>query len=111
MRVTFAMPSTGLGFFPGLAKPVVIDSARLPEPDAQQLEAVVAAARVFERPPPPAATGGDRRLYTITIEQGDQRRELQLSEPIDDPELQRLVRFLEAQASALRSKPRPPASP
>ena len=85
--------------------------ARLPEPDAQQLEAVVAAARVFERPPPPAATGGDRRLYTITIEQGDQRRELQLSEPIDDPELQRLVRFLEAQASALRSKPRPPASP
>ena len=107
MRVTFAMPSTGLGYFPGLAKPVLIDSARLAELVAQQLEALVAAARVFKRPPPTVTTGGDRRQYTITVEQGDQRRELQLSEPIDDPELQRLVRFLEAQATALRGKPRP----
>lgn len=111
MRVIFAMPSTGLGFFPGLAKPVLIDSARLTEPDARQLEALVIAARVFERSTPPAATGADRRQYTITIEQGNQHCELRLSDPIDDPELLHLVRFLEAQASALRGKPRPPASP
>ena len=110
MRVTFAMPSTGLGFFPGLAKPVIIDAARLAEPDAHELEALVAAARVFERPPatPPSATSADLRHYTITVEQGDRRRELQLSDPIDDPDLQRLVRFLEAQAAALRARPRPP---
>jgi hypothetical protein len=110
MRVIFAMPSTGLGFFPGLAKPVIIDAARLAELDAHELEALVAAARVFERPPvrPPAVTGADRRHYVITVEQGNRRCELQLIDPIDDPDLQRLVRFLEAQAAALRARPRPP---
>lgn len=113
MRVTFATPSTGLGFFPGLAKPVVIDTAKLAEPDAHELEALVAAARVFERPAavPAAPTGADRRHYTITVDQGDRRRELQLSDPIEDPDLQRLVRFLEAQASAQRARPAPSGDP
>ncbi len=113
MRVTFAMPSTGLGFFPGLAKPVVIDEASLAQPDAHELEALVAAARVFERPAatPPAPTGADLRHYTITVEQGDRRRELQLTDPIVDPDLQRLVRFLEAQAATRRARPAPPERP
>ena len=115
MRVTFAMPATGLGFFPGLAKPVLIDAAQLAEPDARQLESLVAAARVLDRPPvaeaAPAAPGADRRQYTITVEQEGRRHVLQLADPIEDPDLQRLVRFLEAQAAALRAKPRPPGSP
>lgn len=109
MRVIFAMPSTGLGFFPGLARPVIIDTARLAELDAHELEALVAAARVFERPPAslPATTGADRRHYAITVEQGNRRCELLLIDPIDDPDLQRLVRFLEAQAAVLRQQRSP----
>ena len=115
MRVTFAMPTTGLGYFPGLAKPVQIDTDQLPEAEARELAKLIEAARFFERPaePDPAAgrQGADQRHYAITIEQGARRRELQVGEPIDDPELRSLVRLLEVQAKAQRARSRGQPNP
>lgn len=106
MRVTFEMPATGVGFFPGLAKPVVIEASQLDATAARELEGLVAAARFFDRPAmaeAPAARGADVRQFTVTIEENGRRRTLHVSEPIADPVLQRLVRFLEAQAKVSRA--------
>lgn len=113
MRVTFAAPATGVGYFPGLAKPVVIEAGELPEADARELERLVANARLFDRPTAAAAParGADQRQFAITIEEGGRRHEVQVGEPIDDPELRRLVRFLEVMAKSARAKARNPGKP
>lgn len=114
MRVTFEMPSTGVGFFPGLAKPVVIEADQLAEPEVLELEGLVATARFFDRPTPIealGACGADQRQFTITIEVDGRQRTLHVSEPIADPTLQRLVRFLEARAKAIRGAGRGSKTP
>ena len=113
MRVTFVAQATGLGYFPGLAKPIVIEADELPEADARELESLVTKARFFNRPTGAAvlARGADQRQFAITIEEGGRRHEVQVAEPIDDPELQRLVRFLEATAKTARAKARNPDHP
>jgi hypothetical protein len=115
MRVTFEAPATGVGFFPGLAKPVVIEADQLPEAEARELDALVADARFFDQPArapaPPTRGAADQRQLTITIEQGGRRHTLHLPEPIDDPGLKRLVRFLEAKAKAIRASARTQKAP
>jgi len=53
MRIEF-MVEGGIAHFPGLARPVVIESEALPEMDAAELVRLLEAARFFERPAPPA---------------------------------------------------------
>ena len=105
MRVTFARSATGVGFFPGLAEPITIEEDRLPEAQARELDALVASTAFFDRPAAPATRGADRRQYTITIEQGGRSRTLVVDEPIDDPELRRLIALLEAAAKEARAQP------
>jgi hypothetical protein len=114
VRVMFEMPATGIGFFPGLAKPVLIEADRLGEADAQALTALITAARIFEKPvqeAAPAPRTADARQYAITVEQGGQRRTIQVAEPIDDPDLRRLVHFLEAKVADLRATDRTGSRP
>ena len=117
MRVTFEAPATGVGYFPGLAEPVVIEADQLGEAEARELDALVADARFFDQPAGAAApatrSGADQRQFTVTVEQGGRRHTLHLPEPIDDPGLRRLVRFLEAKAKAIRAgaSARPPKAP
>jgi hypothetical protein len=115
MRVTFETPATGVGFFPGLAKPVVIESDQLTEAETRELGELVAATRFFDQP---VRAGGalapgaaDYQQYIITIEQDSRRHTLHVTEPIDDPELRRLVRFLEARAKEARAKARTGKAP
>jgi len=109
MRVIFET-SGGVAYFPGLARPVVIEQDQLPEADARQLNDLVSAARFFDRPAQVGGQGApgaaDYRQYTITIDQGEQHHTLNITEPVEDPDLRQLVRFLEAQAKALRAKAR-----
>jgi hypothetical protein len=115
MRVTFKTPSTGVGYFPGLAKPVVIEADQLPEAEARELAALVSDARFFDQPAAAAAAtargAADQRQFAITVEQDGRRRTLHLSEPIDDPGLKRLVRFLEDKAKAIRAAARTRKAP
>lgn len=104
MRIQFRMEG-GIAQFPGLSKPVVIESAALSEEDAGELTRLVEAARFFERPtvvgaPPRGAA--DYRLYTITVEDRGRRHTVKCTDPVEDPTVQELLGFLQARARALR---------
>jgi hypothetical protein len=104
MRIEFQTEG-GIAHFPGLSRPVVIDSNALAEEDAGELQRLVEAARFFERPtvagsPPRGAA--DYRQYTITVEEGGRQHTIRLSDPVADPPLQQLLRFLQAKARAVQ---------
>lgn len=90
----------GFAHFPGLSRPVRIDTAELAPEQAHHLKGLVERARFFEQPaevgaPPPGAA--DLRSYTITVEDGDRRHTVQTSDALGDPGLRDLVEHLRAQ--------------
>jgi len=90
----------GMAYFPGLSKPVVVESDDLPKVQSAQLQQLIDATRFFELPvasrsiPKGAA---DMRRYTITVVDGRRRRTVQLVDPIEDVNLQALLEFLQKQ--------------
>jgi hypothetical protein len=113
MRVTFQTEG-GIAHFPGLSQPVTIETDQLPEQEAAKLRELMGAARLLDRPAQmgKAARGAaDYRQYTITVEANDRRYTVRLTDPIEDPELQRLLRFLQDKAKAERTKARSEDSP
>ena len=95
----------GIAHFPGLSRPVVIDSAALSAEDDAELRRLVEAARFFERPPTvgtPSCGAADYRRYMISVEDGGRQHTVQLVDPVEDPSLQQLLRFLQVKARALR---------
>jgi hypothetical protein len=97
MRVEFKIEG-GLASFPGLSKPRVIDSADLSTAEAERLRRLVDAAGIFELPASGRALpkgAADYRQYTITVEDG-RRRTVRLADPIDNPDLEALVEYLQA---------------
>jgi emfourin len=108
MRVQFTVEG-GIAAFPGLSKPVTIDSDAMPEADASRLRQLVDAARFFDLPAASAAArrgAADYRQYTITVQDGRQRHTLRLADPVESPDLQALVDFLQSQARAQRAAAR-----
>ncbi len=87
----------GLAHFPGLARPSTLDPALLPPDEREQLERLVVAADLDtaqERVAPPSTRGADRRLYVISVEDGESTTSLRIPEPIQDPALRALVDYL-----------------
>ncbi len=86
----------GLAYFPGLSKPVIVDSAQLAPADAAELERRVEDAHFFtlqakySEPPRGAA---DYRRYTITIEDAGRRHSVQYTDLDAAPELDSLRRL------------------
>jgi hypothetical protein len=104
MRVQFTMEG-GIAYFPGLSQPVVIDSAALSPEEADELQQLVNAARFFELPTSigaPLRGAADYRQYTIGIEDGERSHTIQRRDPVEDPHLQALIRFLQAKARDIR---------
>jgi hypothetical protein len=90
----------GIAYFPGLSKPVVVNSADLPKAQASQLQQLIDDAHFFELPAAPRARpkgAADMRSYTITVEDGRRRSTVRLVDPVEDTNLQALIEFLEAQ--------------
>jgi hypothetical protein len=93
----------GLAFLPGLAAPITIDTDSLSREDADRWHELVGAARFWDLPNPTVrmtaarAPGEspmrDQRMYTLTVESGEQRRTLRFSDPVL-AELAPLVREL-----------------
>jgi hypothetical protein len=103
----------GLAAFPGLSKPVAIDTDARPPADATALERLVGAARFFDQPPElgkprPGAT--DYYLCTITLDAGGRQHTVRLCEPVEDPNLRALVNALQLRAAAIRAAGRQPSS-
>jgi hypothetical protein len=103
----------GIAYFPGLSKPVMIDSNELPKEEAAELKRLVDAARFFDLPtvagaPPRGAA--DYHQYTVTVEDSGRRHTVQLTDPIEDPNCQRLLGYLRAKVKVLRTAARARAS-
>ena len=97
MRIQVTMASTGLAYFPGLARPVTIESQDLPEQEAATVERLVGAARFFALPAVVGAASGptpDARQYTVTIEDGARQHTVRISDPAEDPDLRALLDYL-----------------
>ena len=93
----------GIAYFPGLSKPVVVDSGDLPNEQAAQLQQLIDSAHFFELPAASRAMpkgAADMRSYTITVADGRRRRTVRLSDPIEDTHLQALIGFLQGQRGA-----------
>jgi hypothetical protein len=123
MRIEFKQEG-GLAYFPGLARPVVVDGEQLAAADAAVLQRRVEAAQFFEQPaegaaPKAAASArtragaADLQRYTITVEDGGRRHTVTLTDPVDDPALEDLLGYLRAksreQRAALRASAKRPA--
>jgi Emfourin len=100
MVITFESGG-GFAHFPGLSRPVRIDTAELGAEHADQLKGLVERARFFEQPaevgsPPPGAA--DLRSYTITVQDGDRTHTVKTSDALEDPALRELLEHLRARA-------------
>ncbi|WP_148615284.1 protealysin inhibitor emfourin [Nocardioides rubriscoriae] len=89
----------GLATFPGLTRPVEVDSSSLGADEAARLEHLVGAARFFARPEPaagPAPGTADAMTYTLTVDDGTRTRTLTVSDPLEDDDLAALISHLRA---------------
>ena len=96
MRIQFQTEG-GLGYFPGLNRPLSIDTTKLPPEQASELEQLVRNADIFSRPSEiggPAPGAADYRTYTVSVDDHDQAHTIELTEPIDDPALRALIDHL-----------------
>lgn len=102
MRIQFKTEG-GLVYLPGLNRPVMIDLADLPLPEADELQELLVLVRFFELP---LRTGkslpkaADHRQYKITIENavGDVHTVF-LTDVVEDPNLRRLLDYLKKKAA------------
>ncbi len=96
MRVDFKTDG-GFFYFPDRA-PVNIDTADLPAEEADELNRLIAAAGFLDLPeastPPPVAA--DYLRYTITVTDSERSHTVQLTDPIEDPDVQALREYLQS---------------
>ncbi|MBJ7451206.1 MAG: hypothetical protein JHC71_03860 [Blastococcus sp.] len=76
------------------ARPVVVDSARLPEADADTLGELVRAARAEPSPPPASGSARDAMSYTVTVEEEGGSAELRRSDEAMTPAFAALLDWL-----------------
>jgi hypothetical protein len=99
MLVEFKMDG-GFVYVPARSEPVTIDTDDLPAEEANELERLIEAAGFFELPQntPPPRGAADYLRYTISVTCPERSHTVQLTDPIEDPDLQALVEYLEAKA-------------
>ena len=96
MRIGFQSEG-GFGYFPGLDRPLTIDTSQLSPEKASTLEALVRAADFFGRPKTLGAAdlgAADHRSYTLTVEDGGRSHAIRVSDPVNDSAIQALVDYL-----------------
>ena len=109
MRITVSMPSTGIVYAPGLARPVVIDSDKLPTPVAQKLERLAAESKLFESTEAEPSEAPDKlrdaQETVITVEAEGNQRTIRVADPvgsITNKSLRDFVALVREQAERLR---------
>jgi hypothetical protein len=91
----------GLAFVPGLSRPIVIDSHDLSATEAAELERLLDSARFFELPVDSRALhygAADYCQYTISVGNENRRHTVRLADPVENPQLQALLEFLQHHA-------------
>lgn len=96
----------GIGYFPGLNKPFVIDSANLTASEAEELQHLVKAVSGLKLPARKAAHrpgAADYKQYVITIEEGKKQTTLHFTDLQSEPALQDLITYIQEQRKKLRT--------
>ncbi len=95
MKIYFK-PEGGFGYFPGLNKPLELNSEQLPPEEADHLQQLVHEASFFNLPnqEPAAERGADQKKYTIRVEDKDQQHWIELHDTEVNPQLQNLLTYL-----------------
>ena len=99
MRVTIKTEG-GTAHFPGLARPVEIDTEDLAPDEARELEEGLRTAGLLGEHPceqrdVAAPNVPDARCHTITVERDHERRSAQVCDPVASPALGSLISLLE----------------
>lgn len=94
MRLTFKTDG-GAAHFPGLARPIQIQTEELPGAEAVEIEQKVHAAGLFERPErDPSPTVPDGRSYLIAVEDDGRSCSVSVHDPVADPDVASLIKTL-----------------
>ncbi len=95
MRVELTIDG-GFAYLPGLAKPMVVDTAHLSAAESAQLKRLCAAALAIagHKAKPPPATLYDARRYHLTIDIDGVKRDIDATDPVNDPALADLIGFV-----------------
>jgi hypothetical protein len=114
MRIEFTQAG-GIGYFPGLNKPVTVEVDQLDTEEAEELKRLVAAARFFDRPAAvgaPARGAADYQYSILTVEDCGRQHTVRVLVPVEDPVLHDLVRAIQKHVKAARAAGRGiPANP
>ena len=105
MRIGFKTEG-GFAHFPGLSKPVAIDTDQLSQEESAELEHLVQKARFFDLPGKvnvPRKGAADYYQYTVTIQMGKQSHTIKMVDPVEDTNLNELVLFLKKKSKETRS--------
>ena len=105
MRIDFTQGG-GLGYFPGLNKPVTIEVDRLEASEAEELKRLVEAAHFFDLPATigaPARGAADYQYYILTVEDSGRRHTVRIFIPAEDVTLQELMQAVQKQVKAARA--------
>ncbi len=109
MRITFQRDG-GIAFFPGLSKPVTIESDDLSSDEQAELEQLIQQSVFFKQPEQVGTLSrgaADFLHYTVTVDDGTNCHTIRMVEPIQDVRLQELIAFLQAKT---RDMQRPAAA-
>jgi len=105
MKINFEM-SGGFAHIPMLNKPIMLDTKQIESRVANELESIVRNSHFFQLPREnknSAKGAADYRIYTITIEDDSHVHTIQLTDPITDVNLERLVSRLQSIARTSNS--------
>ena len=108
MRIQFKMEG-GIASFPGLSKPITIDSDQLPQQESDELKRLVNTTHFFDLPAvigSPAPGAADYFQYTITIQDDGKQHQLhhvaeEEQDPIEDLHLQALLTYFQTRRPTL----------
>ena len=103
MKIYFK-PEGGFGFFPGLNKPLELNSEQLSPEEASHLQQLIQEASFFDLPEqqPEAKQGADQKKYTIRVEDKDQQHWIELHYATINPQLQNLLSYLHQKQREVR---------
>jgi hypothetical protein len=104
MRVEFKTDG-GFVYLPARSEPVTIDTDDLPADEADELERLIEAVGFFDLPETSAPPRGaaDYLRYTISVTGPEHSHTVSLTDPIEDPDIQALVEYLEAKTRDSRT--------
>jgi len=102
MKITFEV-SGGFAALPQLSKPRLIDTDAIDPVRARELESIVRESNFFALPVRPDTTSrgaADFFTYSITIQDEGRKHTVELTDPVSDERLMRLIDTLRASPSA-----------